>query len=293
MIRSALLAALVSMASLIAGAVPARAQETRVVRLSDAVGDTIDRAERDSFGLFPRTPSFRWACVLLTSGQLHCAAVGFGESTAFRTVFLRLAPSQVRRIRYLIDNHASGQELVGNGQNYALVVARFWESVETNPLSAVDGSPVHVVFSVPAEATRPESRPGPPKSWIIAGALIGCCLGGTAGVLLSSKVNGGSPCSGGCFSMDPPWFGDYTFDNATCCAATGAGVAVGAGGGCLLGRLAQSRRQRSRTAASARAETSTAVVDTTSSQVGQHEHGEPPADSITSSPDSNGRRGTE
>jgi len=47
----------------------ARAQEPMVVRLRNAVGDTIDLAERDSFRLFPNTAGFRQAVILAIPDQ--------------------------------------------------------------------------------------------------------------------------------------------------------------------------------------------------------------------------------
>src|SRR5512136_1330389 len=89
---------------LAAAAALAAAQEPTVVRLRDAVGDTIDLAERDSFRLFPNTAGFDHAVILTIPGPEFFAEVTLAPGYAPRQVFLRITPYQLERIRFLIDN---------------------------------------------------------------------------------------------------------------------------------------------------------------------------------------------
>jgi len=68
----------------------AHAQEPTLVRLRDAVGDTIDLAERDSFRLFPNTSGFRQAAILAIPGPEFFARVSLGIGDTATPVYYRI-----------------------------------------------------------------------------------------------------------------------------------------------------------------------------------------------------------
>ena len=84
----------------------AAGQEPTVIRVSDAVGDTIDLAERDSFRLFPNTNGFQHATIIELPRPEILADVTLADGDSTRRVFFRLVPGQLERIRFLVDNRA-------------------------------------------------------------------------------------------------------------------------------------------------------------------------------------------
>jgi hypothetical protein len=130
------------------------AQEPVAVRLRDAVGDTIDLAERDSFHLFPGTAGFRNAAILALPGPEFFAEIQRAGQDSSQHIFLRIMPYDLERIRFLIDN----RELIAAQQRsdtaYARALASFWQMIEEHPLRNVAGEP----------ATAQEVPPAPPES---------------------------------------------------------------------------------------------------------------------------------
>jgi len=206
---------------LAAAIVPAAAQEPILVRLRDAVGDTIDRAERDSFNLFPKTAEFHDAVVLALPGPEFFAEIRRTGTDSTRNIFLRIIPNDLERIRFLIDNHDYVAAQQRSDSTYAQALAAFWQTIEDSPLRNMAGEPaiVREVPPAPPEvvppsepATAQEVHPEPPEA-VTAGepllqpvtsenrynyTLLGTTLGSVAGGLLGSA---GSGCA---YGVSPP-----------------------------------------------------------------------------------------
>jgi len=129
------------------------AQEPVVVRLRDAVGDTVDLAERDSFHLFPNTTAFRQAVILALPGPEFFAEVTRPGADSAGHIFLRIMPADLERIRFLIDNHEYVAEQQQADSAYAQALASFWRTIEDKPLRNMAGEP----------AIEEEAPPAPPE----------------------------------------------------------------------------------------------------------------------------------
>jgi len=184
------------------------AQEPVVVRLRDAVGDTIDLAERDSFRLFPRTEDFRHAVMLALPGPEFYAEIATGDSAAGRRFFLRVMPRDLERIRLLVDNHEETARRQESDSVYARSIASFWQSIEERPLRDMSGEPLLEEELPPAPPAPlepatpywPGAALGVPGSVTLARPLVppvsaenrftytlhGATLGSLAGALLGS-----------------------------------------------------------------------------------------------------------
>jgi hypothetical protein len=142
--------------ALVPAATLAQTEEPVVVRLNDAVGDTLDRVERDSFHLFPNTTGFRDAVVLALPGPEFYARITRAGGTGSATpIFLRIMPIDLERIRFLIDNHESVVEQQRTDSAYAQALASFWHAIEDYPFRNMAGEP----------AIEPEPLPAPPESF--------------------------------------------------------------------------------------------------------------------------------
>jgi hypothetical protein len=149
------------------------AQEPVVVRLRDAVGDTVDLAERDSFHLFPSTTGFHEAVILALPGPEFFAEITRTGTGSAANIFLRITPYDLERIRALIDNYEHVAEQQRSDSTYARTLATFWQTIEDKPLRnmAGDPAPKEEIPPTPAEvkppsepATAEEVRPKSPDS---------------------------------------------------------------------------------------------------------------------------------
>jgi len=171
---------------LLAAVALAAAQEPTVIRVSDAVGDTIDRAERDSFRLFPNTAGFQHATIIEIPKPEILADVTLADGDSTRRVFFRLMPSQLERIRFLIDNHrfvaAQRESDSGAGQT----LATFWQSIEECPLQSMTGEPASksVGASPQPVPTNFENRYNYTLHGAALGSVAGGCIGARTGYTL-------------------------------------------------------------------------------------------------------------
>jgi hypothetical protein len=185
-----LLLALVTSAS-------ALAQEPAVIRLSDAVGDTIDLAGRDSFRLFPNTAGFRQAVILELPESEIVAEVMIAGGDSSRHVFYRLAPNQLERIRYLVDNRDLVAAQHESDSTAERALAAFWQEIEDHPLQTNAGKPAEVNDLTQAQpeanvaggtpsrpVTRYENRLTCAAHGAAAGSVVGGCIGAYAGYTL-------------------------------------------------------------------------------------------------------------
>jgi hypothetical protein len=162
----------------------ALAQEPTVVRLRDAVGDTISRAERDSFHLFPNTAGFRYAVVLSTPGSEFFAKVAQADGDTLVSVYYRILPGQMERIRFLIDYRDFVAEQQKTDTTVAPSLKAFWREVEARPLREVTGvnreSDPGDSPSTPSIMT--ENRYHMTVLGASAGSALGGCIGSWAGI---------------------------------------------------------------------------------------------------------------
>lgn len=150
--------ALLLLASLAALAL---AQQPTLVRLRGAVGDTVDLAERDSFHLFPNTAGFRNAVILALPGPEFFAEIERAGADSTRHILLRIMPTDLERIRFLIDNHESVAAQQRSDTAYARALASFWQMIEEHPLRNMAGEPAiaEKVSPAPPESL-PSAQPG-------------------------------------------------------------------------------------------------------------------------------------
>jgi len=172
-------------ALLLAAAIaPAAAQESTLVRLNDAVGDTIDRAERDSFHLFPNTVEFQHAVILARPGPEFFAKVTLAAVDTAKQVFYRIMPGDLHRIRFLVNNRecVAGQQESDTTVVHSL--ATFWQSIEQHPLQSMTGEPASesVAVSPQPVPTNFENRYNYALHGAALGSIAGGCIGSHAGI---------------------------------------------------------------------------------------------------------------
>jgi hypothetical protein len=157
----------------------AHAQEPTLVRLRDAVGDTIDAAERDSFHLFQNTAGFSHAVILAIPGPEFFAEVTLAGTDTPTTVYFRIMPTQLERIRFLVDNREYMAGQVKSDSTQALALAAFWKAIEDHPLRSIGGEPSSL--PVAAKPRLPTVTSENRYSGTLLGTTLGSALGGCIG----------------------------------------------------------------------------------------------------------------
>ncbi|MBN2465333.1 hypothetical protein JXD38_06890 [candidate division WOR-3 bacterium] len=164
------------------------AEEATVLQLRSAVGDTISRAERDSFHLFPNTASFRHAVMLQLPGSLHFAKIAQADGDSLLQVYYRIMPGQLERIRFLIDYRDFMAEQQKVDSTIAPSLKAFWREIEAHPLRDISG---------PNVISGPDESPPHPSllsenryHMTVLGATAGSALGGCVGSWAGIKVTG-------------------------------------------------------------------------------------------------------
>jgi hypothetical protein len=162
------------------------AQEPTLVRLRDAVGDTIDAAERDSFRLFPNTTAFHHAVILAIPGPEFFADVTLAGTDSSRQVVFRIMPSQLERIRFLIDNREYMAGQLKSDPNAELTLAHFWKAIEDRPLRSITGEPASLPAAVGPRLplVTKENRYKCTVHGATCGSAAGGCLGSYTGYTL-------------------------------------------------------------------------------------------------------------
>jgi len=213
----------------------ALAQQPTLVRLRDAVGDTIDLAERDSFHLFPNTAAFQHAVILVLPGPEYCAEVARADSGMLKPTYYRILPGQLDRIRFLIDNRRSGAEQLRSDSSAASALAAFWREIEGRPLQSIAREPA-VAQSTTRQPDSPRSCSGSqpqPTTWesrynyTLHGTALGSCTGSCVGSLTGiEEVSPGGGPGYACeefpvYAVNPPVFWTVA------CGLTALGSTVG------------------------------------------------------------------
>ncbi|MBN2465332.1 hypothetical protein JXD38_06885 [candidate division WOR-3 bacterium] len=175
--------ALLVLLVLLALATAASAQEPVVIRLNDAVGDTIDRAERDSFSLFPNTAGFEQAAVLELPGPEILAEVTLAQGDSSRHIFYRLEPNQLERIRFLVNSRDIVAAQLDSDSGAAQALAAFWQELEEHPLRSIAGEPA-TADEPPVPKATAESRFSYALHGATLGSVVGGCIGAYAGYTL-------------------------------------------------------------------------------------------------------------
>ncbi len=213
----------------------ASAQEPTVLRLRDAIGDTIDRAERDSFQLFPNTAGFRYAVILSLPRSRFFAKVAQVDGDTLVPVYYRVQPGQLDRIRFLIDY----REFVAEQQESDLTIApslkSFWQGVEGRPLRDIVGA-----LAEPGSTNAPwdvgEYEYHATVLGTTAGSALGGCVGSWAGIDVADQV-----ASTNCLGREatvPVYSVSHPVFWTTACGITALGAAAGYVAG---GRLERAR----------------------------------------------------
>jgi hypothetical protein len=202
----------------------ASAQEPTVVRLRDAVGDTIDRAERDSFHLFPNTAGFRYAVILSLPGSRLFAKVAQADGDTLVPVYYRIQPGQLDRIRFLIDYREFVAEQQKSDMTMAPSLKSFWQGVEGRPLRDIVGA-----LAEPGSSDAPWKVGEYEYHATVLGATAGSTLGGCVGSWAGIDVVDHVP-STNCLGREvtvPVYSVSHPVFWTTACGITALGTAAG------------------------------------------------------------------
>jgi hypothetical protein len=152
---------------------PGTAAPMQPLRLSDAVGDTIDSAERAELRLFPGIADFRSACAFVRDDSARIVEIE-REGIDSTKLLLVLTQGQADRLAYLIDNWTSVSAQAA-GDTYARrALERFWTEIESQCVTSESTGAV-----TPVRQTRPtmENR----MFWTMRGGYVGAAVGGVIG----------------------------------------------------------------------------------------------------------------
>jgi hypothetical protein len=234
--RAVLLLLLVLVLALAPAAALTQAWEPTLVRLSDAIGDTLDLAERDSLHLFPNTAGFQHAVIVALPGPEFYAKVMLATPNTLRHVFFRLMPGDLQRIRFLVSNSGYVSEQQQSDSTTAKTLASFWQEIEEHPLRSIAGEPADTtaVQSPPLESTAVASVPSAngENRYIYSlhgttcGSIAGGCIGSWSGItyVRTEQPTGCGP------TIDVYRFDPCIFWGASCgftALAAGAGYTMG------------------------------------------------------------------
>ena len=224
-------------ALLLAAVALAADQQPTVIRVSDAVGDTIDLAERDSFRLFPNTIGFQHATIIELPKPEILADVTLADGDSTRRVFYRLVPSQLERIRFLVDNRDFVAKQRESDSGAAQTLATFWQSIEEHPfrnMASESANARNLAQPRPREGSaggstlydNSEDRYFYALDGTTCGSFAGGCIGSWSGItyVRTEQPTGCEP------AIDVYHFAPCVFWGAACgltALGAGAGYAIG------------------------------------------------------------------
>ncbi|MCX6843157.1 MAG: hypothetical protein NTX53_12835 [candidate division WOR-3 bacterium] len=206
----------------------AQAQEPTLVRLRDAVGDTIDAAERDSLRLFPNTAGFDHAVILGLPGPEFYAKVARADGATVAPIYYRVLPGELQRIRFLIDYPVFVAQQQRVDSTAAQSLASFWQSVEGHPLQSMDGESAGGPVANRSQPAPPivENRYCSAFDGMTCGSIVGGFIGSHAGIrFVRTEQDGCLFPPSSVYHVDP-----CVFWGASCgitALGTGVGYALG------------------------------------------------------------------
>lgn len=142
------------------------------------MGDTIDLAERNQYGLFPGIAEFVSAQFLIGEDSLYQATVSYGKPDSVKIMRLRLTNSEVTRIKFMVENSKLIEErrqvdtITSNA-----VLDRFWSTIEARMIPDSVG-------------VATQSKKGDKVTWIIRGTTVGATIGHFAATAVVSGMPG-------------------------------------------------------------------------------------------------------
>jgi hypothetical protein len=203
-------------------------EDPKVVRLRDAVGDTISLAERDSFRLFPNTAGFRYAVLLGLPGSQFVAMVAQADGDTMMPVYYRVLPGQLKRIRFLIDYRDFAATQCESDSGAAQTLAAFWQTIEGQPLTSMESTPTGVVTAAgpcPRLVTA-EHRLGYTMHGATCGSVVGGCVGARTSYTVVEPAHYEATICGPIY-FPPVYSVDLTTLMATSIGMTAAGAVAG------------------------------------------------------------------
>ena len=206
------------------------AQEFKLFRLSDKVGDTIDFIEREQYSLFPGIVNFESARILVKNDSNYYAEITSKENDSIARFFLKLTPRELERIIFCIENPDRIKNQIESDEYAKLALKRFWEEVESKRISTIE-----------EKIQKPSTAEGK-FIGTVTGTTIGSMIGGCTGSSLGIKQTTERKCwfeiipigEGGCC------IGGYTrptykVEHLIFWSAAALGTSVGAFAGYKLG----------------------------------------------------------
>ncbi|MBM3331092.1 hypothetical protein FJY68_04470 [candidate division WOR-3 bacterium] len=206
----------------------AAASEPTVVRIKTAFGDTIRRAQRDSFHLFPNSVNFRYAVILGLPGSQVYAKVAQADGDTLVPVYYRILPGQLERIRFLIDYRDFVAEQQKTDTTVAPSLRAFWREVESRPLR--DEPSGNAESGAEDSPTTPSLMTENRYHMTMAGATAGSALGGCIGSWAGIKKGVGQGSAANCLDQNitvPVYSVNHPIFWTTACCLTAVGTTAG------------------------------------------------------------------
>ncbi len=215
------------------------AQELRIFRLSDMVGDTIDFTEREQYSLFPGITDFESARILVKNDSNYYAEITSKKDDTLERFFLKLTSKELERIVFCINNSDTIKKQIASDEYAGLAYQRFWTQVESKRHSNIEEK-----IQKPSTAEEKFIR-------TVTGTAIGSGLGGCVGSYLGIYKNQERKCLFEiaradlfeelcwCSCNGPP---SYWIEHQIFWSASILGTCAGAIGGYKIGERAGQRK---------------------------------------------------
>jgi len=149
------------------------AQELKLYRINDLVGDTVDITEREQYHLFPDISNFQSA-IFFKTDSLYLTQIIYLQNDTLRTDTLQFTAFDINRINYCINNADSIIAMINRDEAAKIAYDRFWQTIETKHL--------HTPKPIPISFKSQDGRVFGTVTGMTIGSTVGGCAGSQLGI---------------------------------------------------------------------------------------------------------------
>jgi hypothetical protein len=111
------------------------AQEHKLYRINDLVGDTIDISEREQYNLFPGIANFQ-SVIFFKADTFYLSQINYLQNDTWKTDTLQLTAFDINRINHCINNADTIIAMVNRDAATKAAYDRFWQEIESKQFNA-------------------------------------------------------------------------------------------------------------------------------------------------------------
>jgi hypothetical protein len=158
------------------------AQELKLYRINDLVGDTIDVSEKEQYNLFPGISNFQSA-IFFKTDTFYLSQINYLQNDTWKTDTLQLTAFDINKINHCINNADSIIAMINRDEAMKVAYNRFWQDIELKQFQKQK-----------LETTTLKSREGRVFG-TATGMMLGSAIGGVVGSQLGIEYVGGTSCN--------------------------------------------------------------------------------------------------